>query len=137
MTSEALITAVTSLPSARPSSRAASTVIEATSRTPAASSSTLAMASPLLMLVTRAGIWFRALRRMAVLPQVIDGVPGQAIRAGWSRHDGHGPAVGLHQPDRQRAHGPVPGLGGGSHDHRVGADLVGDPAQFGVRVAVH
>jgi 3-hydroxyisobutyrate dehydrogenase len=56
ITSEALITATTSEPSARPSSLTASTVIEATRRTLPASISTLAMASPLLMLVTRAGI---------------------------------------------------------------------------------
>ena len=56
MTSEALTTAITSLPSARPSSLTASTVMEATSRTPFASSATLAVASPRLMLVTLAGI---------------------------------------------------------------------------------
>src|SRR6266566_28907 len=61
ITSEALITAVTLLPSARPSWRTASTVIDATSRTPFAESSTLAIASPALMLVTVAGIWLRAL----------------------------------------------------------------------------
>src|SRR5215813_7469030 len=44
-----------------PSSRTASTVIEATSRTPPASSSTLAIASPALIAVTRAGSWLRAL----------------------------------------------------------------------------
>jgi hypothetical protein len=65
MTSEALITAVTLLPSARPSWRTASTVIDATSRTPFADSSTLAIASPALMLVTRAGIWLRALSCMS------------------------------------------------------------------------
>ena len=53
MTSEALTTAITSLPSASPSSLTASTVIEATSRTPFAASETLAVASPKLMLVTR------------------------------------------------------------------------------------
>src|SRR6266516_4088220 len=45
------------------------TVMEATRRTPLAWSSTLAMASPLLMLVTRAGIWFRALSCMIVTPK--------------------------------------------------------------------
>src|SRR5579862_8788169 len=69
MTSEALITAVTWLPSVSPSCLTASTVIEATRRTPFASSSTLAMASPLLVLVTRAGIWFRALRGMSGTPR--------------------------------------------------------------------
>src|SRR5215469_11317605 len=64
ITSEALITAVTLLPSARPSSRTASTVIDATRRTPLADSSTLAIASPELMLTTRAGIWLRALSFM-------------------------------------------------------------------------
>src|SRR6516164_2101705 len=64
MTSEALMIAVTLLPSVRPSWRTASTVIEATRRTPPASSSTLAIASPVLMLVTRAGIWLRALSFM-------------------------------------------------------------------------
>src|SRR5690242_6040944 len=68
MTSDALITAVTSEPTDRPSSWTASTVIEATRRVPPASSSTLAMASPLWMAVTRAGIWLRALSRMAVTP---------------------------------------------------------------------
>src|SRR5215471_11343956 len=61
ITSDALITAVTLLPSARPRSRTAFTVMDATRRIPLASSSTLAMASPALMLVTRAGIWLRAL----------------------------------------------------------------------------
>jgi hypothetical protein len=61
MTSEALTTAVTALPSAIPSSFTASIVTDATSRVPLASSSTFAMASPRVMLVTRAGIWFRAL----------------------------------------------------------------------------
>ena len=41
--------------------------IEATRRVPPASSSTLEMASPLLMAVTRAGIWLRALSGIAVL----------------------------------------------------------------------
>ena len=44
--------AVTWLPSLRPSSWTASTVIEATSRWPATSSTTLAIASPWLMLLT-------------------------------------------------------------------------------------
>src|SRR5262249_5692323 len=64
ITSEALITAVTLLPSARPSWRTASTVIDATRRTPLADSSTFAIASPVLMLVTLAGIWLRALSCM-------------------------------------------------------------------------
>ncbi len=68
ITSEALMTAVTSLPTASPSCSTASTVIEATSRKPPASSSTLAMASPELMAVTRAGIWLRALSRMSWAP---------------------------------------------------------------------
>ena len=51
-----------------------STVIEATRRVPFASSSTLAMASPELMLVTRAGIWFRALRGMSGAPLMWSGV---------------------------------------------------------------
>src|SRR5262245_47471208 len=68
MTSDALITAVTWLPSVRPRSRTASTVIDATRRTPLASSSTLAIASPEVMPVTLAGIWFRALSRMTYSP---------------------------------------------------------------------
>ncbi len=52
ITSDALITASTARPSARPSSRAASTVMDATSRTPFASRTTLAVASPAVMLVT-------------------------------------------------------------------------------------
>src|SRR5262249_18947442 len=64
ITSDALTTAMTGAPSARPSWRTASTVIEATSRTPLASSSTLAMASPELMAMTVAGIWLRALSLM-------------------------------------------------------------------------
>src|SRR5215470_19266370 len=67
MTSDALIIAVTLLPSARPRSRTALTVMDATRRTPLASSSTLAMASPALMPVTRAGIWLRALTFMVLL----------------------------------------------------------------------
>src|ERR1039457_3794797 len=59
---------MTPLPSARPSRRTASTVIEATSRAPFASSSTLAMASPALIPVTRAAIWFLALSFMTWLP---------------------------------------------------------------------
>src|SRR5215469_4513884 len=61
ITSDALITAVTWLPSARPSSRTASTVMDATRRIPFASRTTLAIASPALIAVTVAGIWFRAL----------------------------------------------------------------------------
>ncbi len=53
--------AVTALPSVMPSSSTASTVIDATSRVPLASNSTLAMASPRLMPVTLAAIWLRAL----------------------------------------------------------------------------
>src|SRR5262249_30028671 len=64
ITSEALITAVTLLPSDRPSSRTASTVIDATRRTPLADSSTLAIASPELLLVTRVRLWLRALTCM-------------------------------------------------------------------------
>src|SRR5262249_60583400 len=77
MTSDALIIAVTWLPSARPRSRTASTVMDATRRTPLASSSTLAIASPALMLVTLAGIWLRALSFMLPSGDVpkIDGIP--------------------------------------------------------------
>ncbi len=64
MTSEALTMAVTSVPAARPSSLAASTVIDATRRTPPASISTLAVASPRVIPVTRALIWLRALSRI-------------------------------------------------------------------------
>jgi NAD(P)-dependent dehydrogenase (short-subunit alcohol dehydrogenase family) len=64
MMSEAFTTAVTSEPAWIPSSRTASTVTEATSRTPPASRTTLAIASPCVMLVTRAGIWLRALSFM-------------------------------------------------------------------------
>jgi hypothetical protein len=56
MTSDALMTAVTLLPAASPRSRAASMVIEATRRTPPASSSMFAVASPAVMPVTVAGI---------------------------------------------------------------------------------
>jgi hypothetical protein len=66
ITSDALITATTSRPSARPSSRAASTVMEATSRTPFASSTTFAVASPAVTPVTVALIWLRALSCMYV-----------------------------------------------------------------------
>src|SRR5215210_2572264 len=65
MQSEALIIAVTDVPSWRPSSRAASTVIEATSRWPLTSSSTLAIAAPSLMLVMVPVSWLRALSFMA------------------------------------------------------------------------
>src|ERR1700735_5596758 len=64
MTSEALTMAVTSLPGASRSSLAASMVIDATRRTPPASSSTLAVASPRVTAVTRAPIWLRALSRI-------------------------------------------------------------------------
>src|SRR5580698_397914 len=67
MTSEALTMAVTSAPGARPSSLAASTVIDATSRTPPAFSSTLAVASPRVIPVTVALIWLRADRRIVQL----------------------------------------------------------------------
>jgi len=67
ITSDALITATTSRPSARPSSRAASTVMEATSRTPFASSTTFAVASPAVTPVTVALIWLRALSCMYVV----------------------------------------------------------------------
>src|SRR5215469_16167334 len=67
ITSDALTMATTSVPSDRPSSFAASTVTEATSRTPPASITTFAIASPLVMLVTVALIWLRALSRMAQL----------------------------------------------------------------------
>jgi len=77
--------AVTSLPSARPSSAAASTVIDATSRTPPASIVTLAVASPLVIPVTLAGILFRALSRMVIAPFSAAGiaaiVPRQGARA--------------------------------------------------------
>jgi hypothetical protein len=52
ITSDALTIAVTSVPSSSPSSRAASVVIDATRRTPFASISTFAVASPLVMPVT-------------------------------------------------------------------------------------
>jgi hypothetical protein len=61
ITSDALITAVTFEPSAMARSRTASTVIEATRRSPLASSSTLAVASPAVMPTTLAGTWLRAL----------------------------------------------------------------------------
>jgi hypothetical protein len=67
MTSDAFTIAITSAPSARPSSLAASTVIEATSLMPPASSSILAVASPVVMPVTLAGILLRALSRMLSL----------------------------------------------------------------------
>src|SRR5579862_4594605 len=91
MTSEALITAVTWLPSVSPSCFTASTVIEATRRTPFASSSTLAMASPLLMLVTRAGIWFRALRGMSGTPRSVgrSAVSLTLPRGRWSTPPGY------------------------------------------------
>ena len=54
-TSEALITAVTRLPSASRRSSTASTVIEDTSRCPATSSSTFAIASPRRIATTTAG----------------------------------------------------------------------------------
>src|SRR2546423_7744641 len=60
-TSDALINATTSLPSRRPSSRTASTVIDATTRWPPTSSATLAIAAPSSMEVTVPGSWLRAL----------------------------------------------------------------------------
>src|SRR5919198_3143275 len=65
ITSEALMTATTSLPSCRPSSRAASTVIEATTRLPPTSSTTLAIAAPSSIDVTVPGSWLRALSFMS------------------------------------------------------------------------
>jgi hypothetical protein len=56
MTSDALMTATTSLPSRSPSSRPASVVIEATNRIPPASSVTTVVAGPSVVPVTRAGI---------------------------------------------------------------------------------
>ena len=53
--------AVTALPSATPSSSAASTVIEETRRWPLASISTFAVAGPLVTETTLPLIWFRAL----------------------------------------------------------------------------
>jgi hypothetical protein len=64
MTSDAFTIAMTSVPSASPSSVAASTVMDATSLIPPASSSTFAIASPALMPVTVAAILFLALSRM-------------------------------------------------------------------------
>jgi hypothetical protein len=52
---------VTSIPSRSPNAVAASTVIEATMRTPLASTSTFAIASPRVMRVTVPLIWLRAL----------------------------------------------------------------------------
>src|SRR5580704_2886449 len=57
--------AVTWLPSLRPRSATASTVIDATSRWPATSRTTFAIASPLLMLVTLPASWLRALSFIA------------------------------------------------------------------------
>jgi hypothetical protein len=71
MTSDALMIAMTSLPGASFSSLAASTVIEATSRDPPASSSMLAVASPAVMPVTVAGIWLRALSFMNDSPVLL------------------------------------------------------------------
>ncbi len=68
ITSDAFTTATTSLPLARASSRAASTVIEATGRTPPASSSTFAIASPSVIPVTRALIWLRVPGHARVYP---------------------------------------------------------------------
>src|ERR671937_1625776 len=76
ITSEALMTATTSLPSWRSSSRAASTVIEATTRLPPTSSTTLAIAAPSSIAVTLPGSWLRALSFMA--------------RTLVERHDPHG-----------------------------------------------
>ena len=99
--------AVTSEPSEIPRSRTASTVMEATSRTPPASSTTLAMASPWVMLVTRAGIWFRALsscgedRSFAQQGPRATPAPGSARRsAGAAARSGHAP--GRAPRDRRR-----------------------------------
>jgi hypothetical protein len=61
ITSDALTIAVTAAPAARPSSRTASVVIEATRRCPPASRTTVAAASPWVIETTLAGIWLRAL----------------------------------------------------------------------------
>src|SRR5215216_874028 len=61
ITSEALTTAQQSVPSRSPSSSTASTVIDATRRSPLRSSSTLAIASPRVTLVTVAESLLRAL----------------------------------------------------------------------------
>src|SRR4051794_21945386 len=70
MTSEALMTAVTSLPSWRASSRAASTVMEATRRWPLTSISTLAIAAPSVTLLMVPASWLRALSFMVDAPVV-------------------------------------------------------------------
>jgi hypothetical protein len=64
ITSDALTITVTCLPSASPSSSAASLVIDATSRWPLQSRTTLAIASPRVTPWMVADSWFRALRRM-------------------------------------------------------------------------
>src|SRR2546427_437973 len=66
MTSDALITAVTSEPTDRPSCLTASTVIEATRRVPVSSSSTFGMGSPVFVAQTPAialihGLWLAPL----------------------------------------------------------------------------
>ena len=81
----ALTMATTSVPSARPRSRAASIVIDATRRTPPASSSTLAVASPWVMPVTRAGIWLRALGSSR---RVVRRSPGRERGVHGSMHAG-------------------------------------------------
>src|SRR5215831_2061388 len=117
MTSEALMTAVTWLPSARPSWRTASTVIEATRRTPLASSSTLAIASPTLMPVTRAGIWFRALSCMiSVSRDMIDDAYRGHVIVAPSRAAGRGPRDAGHgrarwPPEGRLASSPAVGAG--------------------------
>lgn len=72
ITSDALMMAVTAVPRSKPSSSAASTVIEATMRCPLASSSTFATASPFVIFVTVPLIWLRALIGMASSPRGMD-----------------------------------------------------------------
>src|SRR5215467_14427842 len=111
MTSEALITAVTSLPSVRPSSRTASTVIEATRRTPFASSSTLAIAAPVLILVILAGIWLRALSFMTHSSCPIKMPTGDAIVRNQKIHDRAMPGA----PFRYGCRSPIVTTCGGDH----------------------
>src|SRR5262245_48936068 len=81
-----------------PSSSTASTVIDATRRTPLASSSTFAMASPRLMPVTRAGIRFRAL---ILIGTELNGLPP----VGWSAR------LSLSAGSRPTCHRPATGAG--------------------------
>src|SRR3954453_18914557 len=86
MTSEALMTAVTSLPSRRPSSRAASMVMEATRRWPLTSISTLAIAAPSVTRLTVPASWLRALSFMVVAPVVwSDTFPSSHAARHWYR----------------------------------------------------